>query len=133
VAFVERAKGTDVALGDADQQRLVAREPPSYLTCRVTWPEKFHPPRLEASPPGDGWCGWGSARIARVIGSASIRLPAAFAAPDYFRMLTARATISATVTMDTVDCRVMASLAQRDSGITSVGLNAAALVKARYR
>ena len=53
--------------------------------------------------------------------------------PGYFRMLTARATISATVTMETTDCRVMASLAQRDSGITSVGLNAAALVNARYR
>jgi hypothetical protein len=52
-------------------------------------------------------------------------------APGYFRMLTARATIRATVTMDTADCKVMASLAQRDSGITSVGLNAAALVKAR--
>ncbi len=52
-------------------------------------------------------------------------------APGYFRMLTARATIRATVTMETADCKVMASLAQRDSGITSVGLNAAALVKAR--
>ena len=49
----------------------------------------------------------------------------------YFRMLTARATISATVTMEMTDCRVMASLAQRDSGITSVGLNAEALVNAR--
>ena len=48
-------------------------------------------------------------------------------------MLTARATISATVRMETADCTVMASLAQRDSGITSVGLNAAALVNARYR
>ena len=52
-------------------------------------------------------------------------------APGYFRMLTARATISATVTMDTADCRAMASFAQRDSGITSVGLNADALVNAR--
>ena len=51
--------------------------------------------------------------------------------PGYFKMLTARATISATVTMEMTDCRVMASLAQRDSGITSVGLNAEALVKAR--
>ena len=55
----------------------------------------------------------------------------AFPAPGYFKMLTARATIRATVTMETADCKVMASLAQRDSGITSVGLNAAALVKAR--
>ena len=52
-------------------------------------------------------------------------------APGYFRMLTARATISATVTMEMTDCRAMASLAQRDSGITSVGLNADALVNAR--
>ena len=52
-------------------------------------------------------------------------------APGYFRMLTARATISATVTMEMTDCRAMASLAQRDSGSTSVGLNADALVNAR--
>jgi len=56
-----------------------------------------------------------------------------FPAPGYFKMLTARATIRATVTIETTDCTVMASLAHRDSGITSVGLNAAALVKARYR
>ena len=49
----------------------------------------------------------------------------------YFRMLTARATTSATVMMEMTDCRVMASFAQRDSGITSVGLNADALVNAR--
>ena len=58
-------------------------------------------------------------------------LAAGAPAPGYFRMLTARATISATVTMETTDCKVMASFAQRDSGITSVGLNAAALVNAR--
>ena len=52
-------------------------------------------------------------------------------APGYFRMLTARATISATVTMEMTDWRAMASFAQRDSGITSVGLNADALVNAR--
>jgi hypothetical protein len=39
--------------------------------------------------------------------------------------------ISATVTMEMTDCRAMASFAQRDSGITSVGLNADALVNAR--
>ena len=58
--------------------------------------------------------------------------PAARAsAPGYFKMLTARATTSATVTMEMTDCRAMASFAQRDSGITSVGLNADALVNAR--
>src|SRR5581483_5930572 len=55
----------------------------------------------------------------------------AFPRRCYLKMLTARATISATVTMEMADCTVMASLAQRDSGITSVGLNADALVKAR--
>ena len=60
-------------------------------------------------------------------------LAASTPAPGYFKMLTARATISATVTIETTDCKVMASLAHRDSGITSAGLNAAALVKARYR
>ena len=48
-------------------------------------------------------------------------------------MLTARETTSATVTIEMADCTVIAILAQRDSGITSVGLNAAALVNARYR
>jgi hypothetical protein len=48
-------------------------------------------------------------------------------------MLTARDTTSATVTIEMADCRVMAIFAHRDSGITSVGLNAAALVNARYR
>jgi hypothetical protein len=59
------------------------------------------------------------------------RAPTDTSAPGYFRMLTARATISATVTMEMTDCRAMASLAQRDSGSTSVGLNAEALVNAR--
>ena len=58
-------------------------------------------------------------------------LAAGTSAPGYFKMLTARATISATVTMEMTDCRAMASFAQRDSGITSVGLNADALVNAR--
>ena len=52
---------------------------------------------------------------------------------SYWRMLTARATTSATVTIEMADWSVIASFAQRDSGITSVGLNAAALVNARYR
>ena len=67
----------------------------------------------------------------RCIGPPGSGLAAGTPAPGYFRMLTARATISATVTMETIDCKVMASFAQRDSGITSVGLNAAALVNAR--
>ena len=58
-------------------------------------------------------------------------LAAGTSAPGYFKMLTARATISATVMMEMTDCRAMASFAQRDSGITSAGLNADALVKAR--
>ena len=51
----------------------------------------------------------------------------------YLRMLTARATTSTTVTIETEACTVMAILAQRDSGMTSVGLNAVALVNDRYR
>jgi hypothetical protein len=57
----------------------------------------------------------------------------ALAGWPYTRMLTARATIRATVTIEMIDCTVMASFAHLDSGITSVGLNAAALVNARYR
>ena len=51
----------------------------------------------------------------------------------YRRMLTARATIRATVTTETAACTVMAIFAQRDSGMTSVGLKAVALVNDRYR
>lgn len=49
----------------------------------------------------------------------------------YLRMLTARAMTRATVTRDTADCSIMAIFAQRDSGITSVGLKAVALVNDR--
>lgn len=49
----------------------------------------------------------------------------------YCRMLTARAMTSATVARETADCTIMVSLAQADSGITSVGLKAVALVKDR--
>ncbi len=49
------------------------------------------------------------------------------------RMLTARDTTSATVTIEIIDCTVMATFAHRDRGIMSVGLNAEAFVKARYR
>ncbi len=52
---------------------------------------------------------------------------------DNCKMLTARATTSATVTRDTADCRVIAIFDQRDSGMVSVGLKAVALVNARYR
>ena len=51
----------------------------------------------------------------------------------YLRMLTARAMTRATVTIDTPACTAMAPLAQRDSGMTSVGLKAVALVNATYR
>src|SRR6266568_6912316 len=42
----------------------------------------------------------------------------------YFRILTARAITSPRMTRETAACMVMAALAQRASGITSVGLNA---------
>ncbi len=48
----------------------------------------------------------------------------------YLRTFTARATTSATTTIDTKVCRVIAPLAHRVIGIVSVGLNAVALVKA---
>jgi hypothetical protein len=48
-------------------------------------------------------------------------------------MLTARATTRATVTIETAAWAVMPIFAQRDIGMTSVGLNAAAFVKDRYR
>ena len=46
----------------------------------------------------------------------------------YCRMFTARAITSATVETETRDCAIIASLAQRLRGSTSVGLNAVALV-----
>jgi hypothetical protein len=51
----------------------------------------------------------------------------------YFSMLTARAITSATVMTDTIECSIIVSFAQRESGITSVGLNAVALVNDTYR
>ena len=47
--------------------------------------------------------------------------------------MTARDTTSTSVMIEITVCRVIAPLAQRDIGMTSVGLNAVALVKARYR
>jgi hypothetical protein len=46
-------------------------------------------------------------------------------------MLTARATTRTTVTIETEACAVMAIFAQRDRGMTSVGLKAVALVNDR--
>ena len=50
---------------------------------------------------------------------------------SYGRMLTARAITSPSTAREPAACRVMTALAQRASGITSVGLNAVALVKPR--
>jgi hypothetical protein len=47
------------------------------------------------------------------------------------KMLTARAITSPRMNREVTACTVMAALAQRASGITSVGLNAVALVKPR--
>jgi len=49
----------------------------------------------------------------------------------YFKILTARAITSPRIMMEPTACTVMANLAQRASGITSVGLNAVASVKPR--
>ncbi len=49
------------------------------------------------------------------------------------RTLTARAITSATVTSAIVDCTAISTFAQRANGSVSVGLNAVALVKLRYR
>jgi regulation of enolase protein 1 (concanavalin A-like superfamily) len=47
------------------------------------------------------------------------------------RIFTALAITSVKVTSDTSDWAIIVTLAHRDSGITSVGLNAVALVKER--
>ncbi len=49
----------------------------------------------------------------------------------YFKILAARAITSPRIMREQTDCTVMASLPQRASGITSVGLNAVASVKPR--
>ena len=51
----------------------------------------------------------------------------------YFRTFTARATTSATVDSDTAAWSIIVIFAQRDSGKTSVGLNAEAFVKDKKR
>ena len=48
-------------------------------------------------------------------------------------MFTAGATTSTTTVSDTIDCAIIVSFVQSVSGITSVGLNAVALVNDRYR
>ena len=49
------------------------------------------------------------------------------------RMLTALAITTTPRASDTADCTAIVSLAHRASGITSVGLNAVALVNDSYR
>jgi hypothetical protein len=49
----------------------------------------------------------------------------------YAKILTARAITSPRIMMEPTACTVIANLAQRASGITSVGLNAVASVKPR--
>ena len=71
--------------------------------------------------------------IAHGMSNAEISDTLAIAAERYLRMLTARATTRATVTIETLAWAVMPIFAHRDSGIVSVGLNAVALVKDRYR
>ena len=51
----------------------------------------------------------------------------------YFKILTARAITSPNISREPAAWIAIAILAQRESGITSVGLNAVALVKPRYR
>jgi hypothetical protein len=58
-------------------------------------------------------------------------ISAELSAYGYLRMLTARAITSPTMMREAVASTAIASLAQRPSGITSVGLNATALVNAR--
>ena len=53
--------------------------------------------------------------------------------PDYFRTPTARAMIINATTSEIADCTSMSVFAHRVSGRVSVGLNAVAVVKARYR
>lgn len=51
----------------------------------------------------------------------------------YLKILTARAMTRATVTNEIRDLASIVSFAHRESGMTSVGLKAVALVKERYR
>jgi hypothetical protein len=66
-------------------------------------------PRGQFGEPGTGMC------------------PGALDSP-YFKMFTARAMTSATVINEIADWTSIVSFAQRDSGMTSVGLNAVAFV-----
>ena len=69
VAFVERAEGTDVAFGEADQQRLVALGTLHTLTVASRGRKSFTP-RPEVPRRVNGWCGWVSARITSRSGAA---------------------------------------------------------------
>ena len=59
-----------------------------------------------------------------------LRRPHRQATPQ-LRTLTARAMTSTAISNDTADCTSMSIFAHRDIGITSVGLNAVALVNER--
>ena len=67
-------------------------------------------------------------RVPGATNTAATHPPKPPPTPHYFRMLTARAITSTASINDSADSIIIANLAQRVSGITSVGLNAVALV-----
>ena len=78
----------------------------------------------------------GDARVARcarlvTVVEQLIRRASSSGTGGYFKMLTARAITRPRIMREPTACTVMASLAHRASGITSVGLNAVASVKPR--
>jgi hypothetical protein len=96
----------------------LARWGPSH-TCRAAAPSSV--PRQRSRPGSQAGSRWitEDALSCSVVGIC------------YLRMLTARAMTRARVTSEIRDCPSMVSLAHRDSGMTSVGLKAVALVKER--
>ncbi len=68
-----------------------------------------------------------------LVSSRGPRPPGPGAMTRYTRMFTARAATRRTVIADRVDCAAISALAERVSGIASVGLNAIPFVSATYK
>ena len=107
------------------------------------WPLERPPFSLETSIPGVFAAGdvrHGSVkRVAAAVGEGATRRAARASParradrPRYLKMLTARAVTSSTVMHEIADSESMSSLAQRLSGIASVGLKAIEFVNETYR
>lgn len=112
--------GSDERTADVHPPESVRRQSPSEDDMRSAFDEQWHefsdPAAVEFGPEI-------SDELVDVGDSAGSQLS----------RLTALATTRLRMTIDRSDCTDIVSFTQRASGMTSVGLNAVALVRAKYR